>query len=79
MNKRFLTTTLALTIGFSTVGMVQPTVQPIEVEAATTNAFNNSQAVNTKADQLIQTGKSLIGKATYSNSVYKATYPYKFS
>ncbi|MFJ3388061.1 C40 family peptidase [Lysinibacillus sp. NPDC086135] len=80
MNKRFLTTTLALTIGFSTVGMVQPTVQPIEVEAATTtNALNNSQAVNAKADQLIQTGKSLIGKATYSNSVYKATYPYKFS
>ena len=59
MNKRFLTTTLALTIGFSTVGMVQPTVQPIEVEAATTtNALNNSQAVNAKADQLIQTGKA---------------------
>ncbi|MCY9546373.1 C40 family peptidase [Lysinibacillus xylanilyticus] len=76
MNKRFLTTTLALTIGFSAVGMVQPTVQPIEVEAA---ALNNTQAVNAKADQLIQTGKSLIGKATYSNSVYKATYPYKFS
>ena len=79
MKKRFLTTTLALTIGFSSVGIVQPTVQPIEVEAATTNAYNNSQAVNAKADQLIQTGKSLIGKATYSNSVYKATYPYKFS
>ncbi|PJO42278.1 C40 family peptidase [Lysinibacillus xylanilyticus] len=79
MNKRFLTTTLALTIGFSAVGMVQPTVKPIEVEAATTNAQNNTQAVNAKADQLIKTGKSLIGKATYSNSVYKDTYPYKFS
>ncbi|WP_223554935.1 C40 family peptidase [Lysinibacillus sphaericus] len=79
MNKRFLTTTLALTIGFSTVGMVQPTVHPIEVEAATTNAQNNAQAVSAKADQLIQTGKSLIGKATYSNSAYKPTYPYKFS
>ncbi|QQP14350.1 C40 family peptidase [Lysinibacillus agricola] len=79
MNKRFLTTTLALTIGFSTVGMVQPTIHPIEVEAATTNALNNAQAVNAKADQLIQTGKSLIGKATYSNTTYKATYPYKFS
>ncbi|MFF2793592.1 C40 family peptidase [Lysinibacillus xylanilyticus] len=79
MNKRFLTTTLALTIGFSAVGMVQPTVQPLEVEAATTNAQNNTQAVNAKADQLIKTGKSLIGKATYSNSVYKDTYPYKFS
>ncbi|WP_374967215.1 C40 family peptidase [Lysinibacillus sp. RS5] len=79
MNKRFLTTTLALTIGFSTVGMIQPTVHPIEVEAATTNAQNNAQAVSLKADQLIQTGKSLIGKATYSNTVYKPTYPYKFS
>ncbi|MGE7915013.1 C40 family peptidase [Lysinibacillus xylanilyticus] len=79
MNKRFLTTTLALTIGFSTVGMIQPTVHPIEVEAATTNAQNNAQAVSAKADQLIQTGKSLIGKATYSNTVYKPTYPYKFS
>lgn len=79
MNKRFLTTTLALTIGFSTVGMVQPTVHPIEVEAATTNAQNNAQAISAKADQLIQTGKSLIGKATYSNTVYKPTYPYKFS
>ncbi|WP_234007665.1 C40 family peptidase [Lysinibacillus sp. FJAT-14745] len=79
MNKRFLTTTLALTIGFSTVGMVQPTIHPIEVEAATTNALNNTQAVNAKADQLIQTGKSLISKATYSNTEYKPTYPYKFS
>lgn len=79
MNKRFLKTTLALTIGFSTLGVVQPTVHPIEVEAATTNAQNNAQAVATKADQLIQTGKSLIGKSTYSNTTYKATYPYKFS
>ncbi|MGE7674346.1 C40 family peptidase [Lysinibacillus sp. NPDC094403] len=79
MNKRFLTTTLALTIGFSTLGMVESTVHPIEVEAATTNAQNNTQAVAAKADQLIQTGKSLIGKATYSTAEYKATYPYKFS
>ena len=32
-----------------------------------------------KADQLIQTAKSLIGKATYSNTEYKPTAPYKFS
>lgn len=59
--------------------MVQATIQPIEVEAATTNAQNNAQAVATKADQLIQSGKSLIGQATYSNTEYKPTYPYKFS
>lgn len=79
MNKRFLSTTLALTIGFSSFGLVQTAVQPIQVEAATTNAQNNAQAVAAKADQLIQTGKSLMGQATYSNSVYKPTYPYKFS
>ncbi|MGE7112873.1 NlpC/P60 family protein [Lysinibacillus sp. NPDC047702] len=77
--KRFLSTTLALSIGFTTLGMVQPAIQPIEVEAATINNFNNQQAVAAKAEQLIQTGKSLIGKATYSNTVYKPTYPYKFS
>lgn len=79
MKKHFLTTTLALSIGFSSFGIVQGTFEPIKVEAATTNAQNNDQAVAAKADQLIQTGKSLIGKATYSNSVYKSTYPYKFS
>ena len=79
MNKRFLSTTLALTIGFSSFGMVQTAIQPIQVEAATANAQNNAQAVAAKADQLIQTGKSLMGQATYSNSVYKPTYPYKFS
>ncbi|EON70797.1 C40 family peptidase [Lysinibacillus sphaericus] len=79
MKKQFLTTTLALTLGFSSLGMVPATMHPIEVEAATTNAQKNAQAVATKADQLIQTGKSLIGKATYSNTEYKPTYPYKFS
>ncbi len=79
MNKRFLTTTLALTIGFSTLGTIQPTIQPIKVEAATSNVLNNDQAVAAKAEQLIQTGKSLIGKATYSNTEYRTTYPYKFS
>jgi len=79
MKKHFLTTTLALSIGFSSFGIVQGTFEPIKVEAATTNTQNNDKAVAAKADQLIQTGKSLIGKATYSNTVYKSTYPYKFS
>ncbi|MEK5231719.1 NlpC/P60 family protein [Lysinibacillus sp. FSL K6-0232] len=79
MNKRFLSTTLALTIGFSSLSLMQAAVQPIQVEAATTNAQNNGQAVAAKADQLIQTAKGLMGKATYSDAEYKPTYPYKFS
>jgi cell wall-associated NlpC family hydrolase len=79
MKKQFLTTTLAFTLGFSAIGAIPAAVQPINVSAATTNSYNNQQAVETKANQLIQTAKSLIGKATYSNTVYKSTYPYKFS
>lgn len=79
MNKHLLKTTLALTIGFSSLGILPATSQPIAVEAATINAQNNDLAVAAKADQLIRTGKSLIGKATYSNTEYKPTYPYKFS
>ena len=79
MNKHFLKTTLALTIGFSSLGILPATSQPITVEAATSNAQKNDQAVAAKAEQLIQTGKSLIGKSTYSNTEYKPTYPYKFS
>ncbi len=79
MKKKFLTTTLVFTLGFSAISAIPATVQPINVSAATTNSYNNQQAVETKANQLIQTAKSLIGKATYSNTVYKPTYPYKFS
>ena len=79
MKKKFLTTTLVFTLGFSAISAIPAAVQPINVSAATTNSYNNQQAVETKANQLIQTAKSLIGKATYSNTVYKPTYPYKFS
>lgn len=79
MKKKFVTTTLSVVIGFSALG-VSPTVfHPIEASAATINSQNNQQAVEAKADQLIQTAKSLIGKATYSNTEYKPTFPYKFS
>lgn len=80
MRKQFLMTTMALSIGFSTISVL-PTINDhqIEAKAAVTNPQKNDQAVATKANQLIQTGKSLIGKATYSNTVYKPTYPYKFS
>ncbi|WP_431028587.1 C40 family peptidase [Lysinibacillus sp. LZ02] len=79
MKKHFLTTTLALTIGFSSFTTIPTITEPIEVSAATATTQNNAQAVAVKADQLIATAKSLIGKATYSNTEYKATYPYKFS
>lgn len=79
MKKRLLTTTLALSLGFGTFMAAPAAINPIKASAATINTQNNQQAVNTKADQLIQTAKSLIGKATYSGTVYKPTYPYKFS
>ncbi|MBW8352069.1 C40 family peptidase [Bacillus sp. IITD106] len=77
MKKALISTTLTLTLGLST--MAVPTIQPTTVSAATVNPYNNQQAVNAKADQLIKTAKSLIGKATYSTKEYKSTYPYKFS
>ncbi|MEZ7173115.1 C40 family peptidase [Sporosarcina sp. OR05] len=53
--------------------------QTTTVSAATLTTQASQQTVNAKADQLINTAKSLIGKATYSTAVYKPTYPYKFS
>lgn len=38
-----------------------------------------NQTADQIADAIIKTGISLIGKATYSRSEYKSTYPYKFS
>lgn len=76
MKKRFLTT-VALAIGFSSLSALPATIEPATVHAATVQ--NNNQAVALKANQLINTAKGLIGKATYSNSVYKSTAPYKFS
>lgn len=76
MRKRLITTTLAVTIGLSTVGF--PTAEPIEVSAATTTQASQ-KAAEVKANQIIQTARSLIGKATYSTAVYKSTAPYKFS
>jgi len=77
MKKHLAITALAVTLGLGTV--VVPTHKEINVSAATVNPQHNDIAVQAKADQLIQTAKSLIGKATYSNTVYKPTYPYKFS
>ncbi|SDN62369.1 Cell wall-associated hydrolase, NlpC family [Psychrobacillus sp. OK028] len=80
MKKQFVATTLTAIIGLSTFGGIAPIdMQNIQASAATLNPQNNQVAVEAKADQLIQTAKSLIGKATYSNTDYKPTYPYKFS
>ncbi|WP_144513103.1 NlpC/P60 family protein [Bacillus sp. FJAT-22090] len=79
MKKSFVATTLSFSIVLSTLGVTSAVTTPIEASAATINTQNNQQAVEAKANQLIQTAKSLIGKATYSNTVYKPTAPYKFS
>ncbi len=79
MKKTLVTTTLAVALSISSLGGLPTSLNLTKVSAATTNIQNNQAAVEAKADQLIQLGKSLIGKATYSNTEYKATYPYKFS
>ncbi|MDZ5472992.1 NlpC/P60 family protein [Bacillus sp. 31A1R] len=81
MKKGLVTTSLALALTFSSVAIPSiPAFNVTEASAATVvNPYNNQTAVNAKADQLIQTAKSLIGQATYSNTEYKPTYPYKFS
>lgn len=77
MKKTIFKTTLAFSIGLSSFYALPVIDTPTQVSAATN--YGNQQAVNQKADQLIATAKSLIGKATYSNSVYSPTAPYKFS
>ena len=77
MKKRLVTATLVVCVSLSSLGI--PSLNQVEVSAATATTQTNQQAVEAKADQLIQTAKSLIGKATYSNTEYKPTAPYKFS
>jgi cell wall-associated NlpC family hydrolase len=81
MKKHFVTTTLTMALTFTGLGVTSiiPLANPLEVSAATTTISNNQQAVEAKADQLIQDAKDLIGQATYSTAEYKRTYPYKFS
>lgn len=72
-----VTTTLAVTIGLSSLGIVPSTIQPIKASAATVNVQNNQQAVEAKADEITKFAKSIIGKATYGSN-YSFTYPYQF-
>jgi cell wall-associated NlpC family hydrolase len=77
MKKRIVTASLVACLSLSALGV--PSHNQVNVLAATATTQNNQLAVEAKANQLIQTAKSLIGKATYSNTEYKSTFPYKFS
>lgn len=79
MRKRLMTTTLAMTIGLSTIGAIPQIAEPLEVSAATVSPHIYERAAEVKANQLILTARSLIGKATYSTATYKPTAPYQFS
>lgn len=78
MNKKILTAALVTCLSVSSL-TIPSMDQSSTVSAATVTNQASQQVVNAKADQLIQTAKSLIGKSTYSTAVYKPTYPYKFS
>lgn len=78
MKKQLLSAALITCVGFGSLAI--PSFDQSDlVSAATVTTQSNQQAVNAKADQLIATAKSLMGKSTYSTAVYKPTYPYKFS
>lgn len=79
MKKKLLISTFVLVIMFSIIGQAF-TMNIEKANAATTqiaNPYNNQLAVNSKADAIIATAKSLIGKATYGDPV-STTYPYRF-
>lgn len=78
MKRKFLSAALITCVTVSSLA-IPSFEQPQTVNAATVTSQASEQAVAAKAEQLIQTAKSLIGKSTYSTAVYKPTYPYKFS
>ncbi|MCG7345205.1 NlpC/P60 family protein [Sporosarcina sp. ACRSL] len=78
MKRKILSAALITCVSVSSLAV--PTFDQTQtVSAATVSSLASQQAVEAKADQLIQTAKSLIGKSTYSTAEYKPTYPYKFS
>lgn len=78
MKRKLLSAALITCVSVSSLA-IPSYDQSQAVSAATITTQSSQQAVAAKAEQLIQTAKSLIGKSTYSGSVYKPTYPYKFS
>ena len=80
MNMKRKLFSAALITCVSVSSLAVPTFDQTQtVSAATVTSQASQQAVEAKAEQLIQTAKSLIGKSTYSTADYKPTYPYKFS
>ncbi|MCM3637608.1 NlpC/P60 family protein [Sporosarcina luteola] len=78
MKRKLLSAALITCVSVSSLA-IPSYDQSQTVSAATVTSQTSQQAVAAKAEQLIQTAKSLIGKSTYSTAVYKPTYPYKFS
>ncbi|WP_252503361.1 C40 family peptidase [Sporosarcina sp. Marseille-Q4943] len=78
MKRKLLSAALITCVSVSSLA-IPSYDQAQTVSAATITSQASQQAVAAKAEQLIQTAKSLIGKSTYSTAVYKPTYPYKFS
>lgn len=79
MKRKLLSAALITCVSVSSLAVPSYDQSLQTVSAATTTSQASQQAVAAKAEQLIQTAKSLIGKSTYSTAVYKPTYPYKFS
>lgn len=79
MKRKLLSAALITCVSVSSLAVPSFDQAHQTVSAATITSQASQQAVAAKAEQLIQTAKSLIGKSTYSTAVYKPTYPYKFS
>lgn len=79
MKRKLLSAALITCVSVSSLAIPSYDQSLQTVSAATVTSQASQQAVAAKAEQLIQTAKSLIGKSTYSTAVYKPTYPYQFS
>ena len=70
IKKRLFTTSAAVMVIMSGFSIPAVHFSTETVQAATSevqNPYNNQAAVNAKADEIIETAKSLIGKATYAD------------
>ena len=70
--KKIIVLTLSV---FLTMSIIVPS-SVLPASAAVTSS--SQTLIDQKADAVIKTATSLIGKATYERYVYKPTYPYKF-
>jgi cell wall-associated NlpC family hydrolase len=68
MNKKLVTTSLAVALGLGSFGAVSANFSPIKASAATANVQSNQLAAEQKADDIIRFAKGLIGKATYGTN-----------